>query len=283
MALQGIPGAAPALWAGSPRRSSGAPVLVVEGEKTAEAAAVRFPDYVVATSPGGSGAAAKRTGHLSGRDVVIWPDADEPGKRYAQDDVGYCGAPGRLRSHGALAGRLPVAGTWRTRCRTVSSTRICLGCWLKRLRLAPISRYRCFRPCRRPSPIPSRLSARCCRGRRRDLSQGAGAGGHRCAIGARRGGAGGSGHADVLLPYGQTRPLSLYLVTVAASGDRKSTADNEALWPVRKREKALKEQHDLRTKLVDRAGGVERREEEDRGRQEVQSRDPQARVGSARA
>jgi hypothetical protein len=53
------------------------------------------------------------------------------------------------------------------------------------------------------------------------------------------------GHADVLLPYGQTRPLSLYLVTVAASGDRKSTADNEALWPIRKHEKALKEQHDL--------------------------------------
>ena len=52
-------------------------------------------------------------------------------------------------------------------------------------------------------------------------------------------------HADVMLPYGQPRPLSLYLVTVAASGDRKSTADNEALWPVRKHEKALKEQHDL--------------------------------------
>jgi Protein of unknown function (DUF3987) len=47
--------------------------------------------------------------------------------------------------------------------------------------------------------------------------------------------------ANVLLPYGQTRPLSLYLITVAGSGDRKSSADNEALWPVRKREKALRE------------------------------------------
>lgn len=46
-------------------------------------------------------------------------------------------------------------------------------------------------------------------------------------------------HADVLMPYGQTRPLSLYLVTVAASGDRKSTADNEALWPIRRREEAM--------------------------------------------
>lgn len=51
-------------------------------------------------------------------------------------------------------------------------------------------------------------------------------------------------HADVKLPYGQTRPLSIYLVTVAGSGDRKSSGDNEALWPVRKREKALKERYD---------------------------------------
>ena len=51
-------------------------------------------------------------------------------------------------------------------------------------------------------------------------------------------------HADVALPYGQTRPLSLYFVTVAGSGDRKSTADNEALWPIRKREKVLKEEYE---------------------------------------
>ena len=43
--------------------------------------------------------------------------------------------------------------------------------------------------------------------------------------------------ADVRLPYGQTRPLSLFFVTIAASGDRKSTADNEALIPVRMHEK----------------------------------------------
>jgi hypothetical protein len=47
--------------------------------------------------------------------------------------------------------------------------------------------------------------------------------------------------ADVRLPYGQTRPVSLYFVTIAASGDRKSTADNEALVPVRMHEKNLKQ------------------------------------------
>jgi hypothetical protein len=48
-------------------------------------------------------------------------------------------------------------------------------------------------------------------------------------------------HADAMLPFGQKRALSLYFCTVAASGDRKTSADSEALWPVRKRERALKD------------------------------------------
>jgi hypothetical protein len=53
------------------------------------------------------------------------------------------------------------------------------------------------------------------------------------------------GHADVELPIGpgQARPLSLYLITVAASGERKTASDGEALWPVRKREAALRDTH----------------------------------------
>lgn len=47
--------------------------------------------------------------------------------------------------------------------------------------------------------------------------------------------------ADVRLPFGQTRPLSLFFVTIAASGDRKSTADNEALIPVRMHENELRD------------------------------------------
>lgn len=47
-------------------------------------------------------------------------------------------------------------------------------------------------------------------------------------------------HADVVLATtGHAVPLSLFLVTVAASGERKSAADGEALWPIRKREVAL--------------------------------------------
>src|SRR4051794_21422931 len=62
------------------------PVLVVEGEKVADAAAARFPDYVVTTSPGGAKAAHKADWTpLANRHVVIWPDADAPGAQYAAD------------------------------------------------------------------------------------------------------------------------------------------------------------------------------------------------------
>jgi hypothetical protein len=56
----------------------------------------------------------------------------------------------------------------------------------------------------------------------------------------------GQGHADVVLPIGpgQLRPLSLYLVSVAASGERKSACDGEAMSPIRQREAALREQYD---------------------------------------
>lgn len=51
-------------------------------------------------------------------------------------------------------------------------------------------------------------------------------------------------HADVIIPAtGHARPLSLFLVTVAASGERKSAADGEALEPLRRREEALREQY----------------------------------------
>jgi hypothetical protein len=51
------------------------------------------------------------------------------------------------------------------------------------------------------------------------------------------------GHADVVLPIGpgQAKPVSNYFITCAATGERKSACDTEALWPVRKRETALRQ------------------------------------------
>ena len=49
------------------------------------------------------------------------------------------------------------------------------------------------------------------------------------------------GLANVELPEGHAKPLSCFFVSVAATGERKSAADQEALWPVRKREAALRD------------------------------------------
>ncbi|MCA1500856.1 DUF927 domain-containing protein [Bradyrhizobium sp. NBAIM14] len=55
-------------------------VLMVEGEKTADAARVLFPDATVVTWPGGASAVRKVDwSPLQGRRVVIWPDNDQPG------------------------------------------------------------------------------------------------------------------------------------------------------------------------------------------------------------
>src|SRR3546814_7295928 len=52
-------------------------------------------------------------------------------------------------------------------------------------------------------------------------------------------------HVDVVHPAtGDTRPVSLFLVTVAASGERKSAADSIATDPIRLREAELHEQYD---------------------------------------
>jgi putative DNA primase/helicase len=62
-----------------------APVVVVEGEKAADAAGRLLPGCVVVTSPGGSNAAGKAGwGNLAQRTVTIWPDADEAGRTYTQ-------------------------------------------------------------------------------------------------------------------------------------------------------------------------------------------------------
>ncbi|MDG4591288.1 MAG: DUF927 domain-containing protein [Defluviicoccus sp.] len=63
-----------------------APVLIVEGEKAADAVGALLPDFVAITSPGGA-ANAKHAdwSPLAGRRCIIWPDADEPGAAYAAD------------------------------------------------------------------------------------------------------------------------------------------------------------------------------------------------------
>lgn len=64
---------------------TGDPVLVVEGERTAEVAAETFLDYAVTTALGGTSAPGQADWTpLAGRTVVIWPDNDAPGIQHAQ-------------------------------------------------------------------------------------------------------------------------------------------------------------------------------------------------------
>lgn len=59
----------------------GAPVLVVEGEKCRAAGAGALSPYAVVSWPGGSkGIGYVDWSPLAGRDVVLWPDADQPGR-----------------------------------------------------------------------------------------------------------------------------------------------------------------------------------------------------------
>jgi Protein of unknown function (DUF3987) len=51
-------------------------------------------------------------------------------------------------------------------------------------------------------------------------------------------------HVDVELPTGHIKPISNFFVTIAETGERKTAADSEALWPVRKRELTLREVYD---------------------------------------
>ncbi len=61
-----------------------APVVVCEGPKAADAAAARWPDVVAVSTYGGAqGARHCEVAALAGRHVVVWPDGDEPGSRYA--------------------------------------------------------------------------------------------------------------------------------------------------------------------------------------------------------
>lgn len=60
------------------------PVLLVEGEKTADAAQALFPQYAVLTWSGGANAVGKADwSPLAGRTIIIWPDNDEPGFKAA--------------------------------------------------------------------------------------------------------------------------------------------------------------------------------------------------------
>ena len=68
-----------------------APVLIVEGEKAAVAAAELLHEHVVVTWPGGCNAVELANwSPLKGRAVTVWPDADESGTKAAEAVTAEC-------------------------------------------------------------------------------------------------------------------------------------------------------------------------------------------------
>jgi putative DNA primase/helicase len=75
-----------------------APVIMCEGEKAADAAARLAPDCVAVTSPNGAKSAKKADwSPLRGRSVCIWPDADEPGTKFAEAVAAELASAGAAR------------------------------------------------------------------------------------------------------------------------------------------------------------------------------------------
>ena len=110
-------------------------VVAVEGEKTADAAGQLFAEEVAITSPGGSKAAGKVDWSiLHGRVVIVWPDADAAGARYAADvarlaraaaaaDVRVVELPAELTEGWDLADPLPHGWTVDTLRELLASAR----------------------------------------------------------------------------------------------------------------------------------------------------------------
>lgn len=83
-----------------------ADVVVVEGEKTCDAARKLLPSYVVVTWQGGTGAVDYAQWEvLKGRRVTVWPDADEPGQKAAREIVKHLW---RIGVEAAHVVRLPL-------------------------------------------------------------------------------------------------------------------------------------------------------------------------------
>lgn len=105
---KGLPAPRPLYHLDDLTKRPDAPVVICEGEKAADAAATLLPHWVATASLNGA-QAPKRSDWsvLTGRRVVIWPDYDEPGRKYLADVARLVGE----YAASIEEIRLPLAGT----------------------------------------------------------------------------------------------------------------------------------------------------------------------------
>ncbi len=229
-----------------------APVIVTEGEKAADAAQRLFPDSVATTSSGGANAAGKTDWTpLAGRNVTIWPDADEPGRKYAADVARHCKAAGI-----ASVRIVDVPTDWPDGWDLADP--LPEGVTLDTLRqmLMDAQSYVCVPDDDGPAPLVRKVEPAtafpvdalgnvlgAAATAIQDITQAPLSMCGQSVLAAAT--LATQGLADVQLPRGggKGRPLSGMFVTVAATGERKSTVDNLALTSVRMQEGALRERY----------------------------------------
>ena len=89
--FKGLPGTTPLYGLELLQQRPDLRVLVVEGEKTANAARKKFPDMVVITWSGGANAVRRvDMTILTGRHIVVWPDNDPAGRQAARLFAARC-------------------------------------------------------------------------------------------------------------------------------------------------------------------------------------------------
>lgn len=235
-----------------------APVLVVEGEKSADAAAKRFSDHVAVTSSGGAKAADKADWTpLAGRHVVIWPDHDEPGGRYAADvarlaakagaaTVRIVAVPSSWPEGWDLADALPEGITAETLRELLTAAKPANAETARRSDAetqAPAEPVPLVRPMPPADAYPihglgSQLAEVACALQEIVQSPQAMCANSVLAVVTLAAQA----HIDVALPIGagSVRPVSSLFLTVGRSGERKSATDDIAMRAVKAHEAGLR-------------------------------------------
>ena len=219
-------------------------IFLFEGPRKAAKAAPCFPDAVTSAFAGGASASEQIDfSPLRGRQVTLWRDSDEAGERWQEATIAALQAAGAASiraidptrlSPGMLA-RIPEQK--RAKFDVVDFVEAGLSpnaigeaveaaCEPVAMSIADAGPMPLASPAKPTAPYPINAL------------------GGVLAVASLAAQA----LADVRLPYGQTRPLSLFCLTIASSGDRKTSADSEAMAPVRMREKQLREVFEPRAK-----------------------------------
>lgn len=223
-----------------------APVFIVEGESCADA--LHALGIIATTSGSASSADGADWSPLQGRRAVLWPDNDAPGSKYAGAVAGHLRALGCDVSQVSrdVVEALPEHGDvvdWlHSNPNAIADDVLALPTAATPAPLATAPE-----PLRRPTPPPEPypmaelgpLLAPAAESLRRVIQAPDAVCGASLLAAASLAT---QALADVLID-GRTRPLSLWLLTVAESGERKSAVDDEAMRAAREFEKELASNH----------------------------------------